>query len=97
MRSTTAPTVLSSDLEADFLHGSPSPTSQITFFGDKFAHRPDDANVSLDWVSNELPTILQGWETNNGGSERYKGQKIRALDGGLQGRSIFSPSASELE
>ena len=49
-----------------------------------------DAAFATDWLSKELPSLLEGWHAAENGSERYKGQKLRLMEGGLGGEASLS-------
>ena len=54
-------------------------------------HHPKntDSDLTLEWIVIELPALLAGWDSKKGGSERFKGQKLRMEEGGLGGESRF--------
>lgn len=61
---------------------------------------PEDNARSLDWVSNELPSLLAGWK-EGAGSAKYQGQKLRVLEGHLdrvhEGLEIMKQGAYQAE
>jgi hypothetical protein len=48
-----------------------------------FPAMPADNAESYKWVTNEAPNLLAGWESSKGGSPKYKAQKLRVMEGGL--------------
>lgn len=48
-----------------------------------FPALPQDTNDAYKWSQEELPQLLDGWDTAKGGSPKYKAQKIRVMNGGL--------------
>ena len=48
-----------------------------------FPAMPEDNAGAYTWVKDELPALLAGWETAKNGSSKFKGQKLRVMDGGL--------------
>lgn len=65
-----------------------------------FPAMPEDNARSLDWVSNELPSLLAGWK-EGAGSAKYQGQKLRVLEGHLdrvnEGLEIMKQGAYQAE
>jgi len=44
---------------------------------------PLDNKGAYEWNTKELPALLAGWDTSMGGSPKYKAQKLRIMEGGL--------------
>ena len=44
---------------------------------------PLDNKGAYEWNTKELPALLAGWDTSKGGSPKYKAQKLRIMEGGL--------------
>ncbi|KAI0313386.1 chaperonin 10-like protein [Amylostereum chailletii] len=57
----------------------------FTYYNDTFTYPalPEDNAAVGAWVADELPALLCGWDTAQGGSPKLKAPKLRVLDGGL--------------
>lgn len=47
----------------------------------------EDAALAQSWCSNELPSLISDWKAGQGAS-KFKGQKLRELEGGFAGPSL---------
>jgi NADPH:quinone reductase-like Zn-dependent oxidoreductase len=59
-----------------------------------FPAMPEDNAGAYTWVKDELPALLAGWNTEKNGSDKFKGQKLRVMEGGLD-RKHASPACSK--
>lgn len=51
-----------------------------------FPASPEDNAGAYEWVSKELPSLLAGWSTEKNGSDKFKGQSLRVMEGGLDSK-----------
>ncbi|KAI0308781.1 hypothetical protein OF83DRAFT_1073031, partial [Amylostereum chailletii] len=72
------------DVSVEFTLGYTLLGYAITFAGTlSYPAMPEDNIAAGAWMANELPALLDGWDTTKGGSPKLKAPKLRVLEGGL--------------
>jgi hypothetical protein len=71
------------DVRADFTLVYTLLGYDLTFAGTSFKANVEDARSSEEYVSQTLPIVLKGWKVDEG-APKFKTQRLRRLEGGLE-------------